>query len=838
MEEILIKYKVDMDSLNSDYQEIIKQSDRTIQAIESKQIKPSFVDDLKQGLKLINQEAQKLGFGNLEKEIDGIVMDTAKLQKLIESLSASMKGMKSGTTEFKALDSIIQSANKQLATLTQNTEKSGTTIRTQMRQATAEVQNLANKYGLLDKRTVEAAKKAAMLRDTVGDAQGLIQAFNPDTKFQGLTNALQGSVGAFTAVQGAMALVGSESEDLQKTLVRVNGAIALSTGIAQLQQSKDAFIALQAQAVATFQAIRAQIGLTGIGAIALAIGAIAYNWDKVKAAISGVSVEAQELAELAKKDIEIQDEKIKQLNNQDEILKLQGKSEREILELKRANLKLIHQQKAEDIKRILETKILEFNAFRDREKYITKALTGGNVSRISPEMQARIDELNKLTEETRTQLTEMKNSEAKIQNEIISIDKKSADERSKNAKERLKEIQEANKAYFDEFEKDQKLRGKIEFADDYYSQIEKVKAENDKYFKEFGEDSKLVGQYISADEYYKKAEENEKKLQSIRDANEKQFETLSKGRIQTFEDYEKEKAEILKSQIQELSDYAKNGILLNLGINPASVDRIKLGIENTLAVFKNELSSIEQKWGAGAQLASDAYFAVSDAIRNNERQATQRELEELNAQQEEELRLAGENEQKKEIIRQKYDLKKREIKRREAEADKRKAIFDATVSAAAQVAKVLATPWMIPIVLALGATQIALIASTPIPKFEKGGQVPDGLLDGKPHSAGGVPLIAEGGEYIVNKRETAKNMPLLEAINEGKLREHLDAHIIAPEMRKRQSEWMQSENKRRVEEASLYVNKAMSDTMSSFRRENNANMTRLISKFDKSKTNL
>ena len=73
------------------------------------------------------------------------------------------------------------------------------------------------------------------------------------------------------------------------------------------------------------------------------------------------------------------------------------------------------------------------------------------------------------------------------------------------------------------------------------------------------------------------------------------------------------------------------------------------------------------------------------------------------------------------------------------------------------------------IMAALGAIQVALIAKQigaikPI-KYAEGG-----LLQGPSHSQGGIPIgrtgvEVEGNEYVVNKRSTAKYLPLLEAIN-------------------------------------------------------------------------
>lgn len=73
------------------------------------------------------------------------------------------------------------------------------------------------------------------------------------------------------------------------------------------------------------------------------------------------------------------------------------------------------------------------------------------------------------------------------------------------------------------------------------------------------------------------------------------------------------------------------------------------------------------------------------------------------------------------------------------------------------------------IMAALGAIQVALIAKQigaikPI-KYAEGG-----LLSGPSHAQGGIPIgrtgvEVEGNEYVVNKRSTAKYLPLLEAIN-------------------------------------------------------------------------
>ena len=119
-------------------------------------------------------------------------------------------------------------------------------LKTQLREAQQEVQVLAEKFGATSREATEAAKKAAKLKDAIGDAKALTDAFNPDAKFNALTQSLGGVAGGFSAVQGAMGLFGSESENVQKALLKVQSAMALSQGINSVIAAKDSFTNLAA----------------------------------------------------------------------------------------------------------------------------------------------------------------------------------------------------------------------------------------------------------------------------------------------------------------------------------------------------------------------------------------------------------------------------------------------------------------------------------------------------------------------------------------------------------------------------------------------------------------
>lgn len=186
-----------------------------------------------------------------------------------------------------------------------NAGESVGSLKKQLREASAEVAILSDKFGATSKEAIEAAKRAAELKDRIGDARALTEAFNPDAKFKALSASLSGVAGGFAAVQGAIGLFGGESKELEKQLLKVQSALALSQGLQSIGESIDSFKQLgaviqsttlftkanQAANVATaatmralgvaaettslsFKALKAAIVSTGILAAVVVIGEI------------------------------------------------------------------------------------------------------------------------------------------------------------------------------------------------------------------------------------------------------------------------------------------------------------------------------------------------------------------------------------------------------------------------------------------------------------------------------------------------------------------------------------------------------------------------------------
>ena len=102
-----------------------------------------------------------------------------------------------------------------------------------------------------------------------------------------------------------MAVFGSEKEDLEKAILKTQGAMALLQGVTEITnilQKESAFSSLflsnaqKANAVSTEAATTATKGFsraliaTGIGAIVVAIGTLIAYWDDLKGAVESTSV--------------------------------------------------------------------------------------------------------------------------------------------------------------------------------------------------------------------------------------------------------------------------------------------------------------------------------------------------------------------------------------------------------------------------------------------------------------------------------------------------------------------------------------------------------------------
>jgi hypothetical protein len=269
-------------------------------------------------------------------------------------------------------------------------------------------------------------KAAGQLQDKVGDLNQRIKFFASDTKnLDGAIATVQGLAGAFSLAQGAMALVGAENEDLQKTLLKVQGSMAVLNGLQEVSNAlnKDSaariFLTTNATklwnsqlllSIRGLKGVQAAIAATGFGAIAVAIGLVVANWDKLNKKFEETGVLGKALITILLPIIPL----FQAINKGIELLGFNTKSLNEVLEenisKQELNIKVLDAAGA-SVKRLVaaEKELLKTKAVKamlledekEREKQLgeIKAAYLGLLKREREEEKRQSDELEKQRKE-------------------------------------------------------------------------------------------------------------------------------------------------------------------------------------------------------------------------------------------------------------------------------------------------------------------------------------------------------------------------------------------------------------------------------------------------------
>ena len=328
-----------------------------------------------------------------------------------------------------------------------NASESVGSLKKQLREATAEVAILSDKFGATSKEAIEAAKRAAELRDRIGDARALTEAFNPDAKFKALSSSLSGVAGGFAAVQGAIGLFGAESKQLEKQLLKVQSALALSQGLQSVGESIDSFKQLGAvikdKVVTSFSTLRGAIVATGIGALVVGLGLLIANFDKVKKVVLNLVPGLGQVADFIGKII----------NKVTDFVGITSEAERKIAKLISDNEKSIKatnrflELNADKYDEYTQRKIKANLEFKEKQNEFLKDEELSETERIEFIKQAR----EKANREILKADKDRADALAKARKDASDKEQKDAEEKEKKAKElRDKQLQKISEGRLDE----------------------------------------------------------------------------------------------------------------------------------------------------------------------------------------------------------------------------------------------------------------------------------------------------------------------------------------------------------------------------------------------------
>jgi hypothetical protein len=325
-------------------------------------------------------------------------------------------------------------------------------LKSQLREAQAEVAKLSEQFGATSREAANAAKKAAELKDQIEDAKALTDAFNPDAKFKAVSAALGGVASGFAAYQGALGLVGVESKAVEEQLLKVQSAMALAEGINGVTSSIDSFKNLGAviknNVVAAFTTLKGAIIATGIGALVVTIG---FLLPKIMEWIDGTKeLERRQNAlnhEIDQANIKYKkntEEIDKNLNAELRLAKARGASEQEQLNIeKKFNKERVQVQKrtVEDLDKLLKDKRnMYIEAYVDEDWDRAKAL-----NKEFKDLQAQRNEILKAK---KNQNEELKLRQEELNISTLTKQKESFKETHKDLKENLKKEVETYEEYF------------------------------------------------------------------------------------------------------------------------------------------------------------------------------------------------------------------------------------------------------------------------------------------------------------------------------------------------------------------------------------------------------
>ena len=168
--------------------------------------------------------------------------------------SISLEGQDNLSNTLKSVKNNIEGVGKSTSQLDRISEKFGkienstAPLKKRLRELQAMIAQM-NFDGLTDNDVfVRMTAKAAEMKDALGDASQAVRLMSSDTaKLDATIEAMQGLAGVAGVATGAIALLGTENEDLQRAMLKVQSAIAVMNGVQQIANvlNKDSILMLK-----------------------------------------------------------------------------------------------------------------------------------------------------------------------------------------------------------------------------------------------------------------------------------------------------------------------------------------------------------------------------------------------------------------------------------------------------------------------------------------------------------------------------------------------------------------------------------------------------------------
>ena len=668
-----------------------------------------------------------------------IVKGTEKYISDLKSTSGAIDELKTeikevgtdGTKAFTILGNEAESAGNEI----EKTDKKTASYKTQLKQMRAEVITLtlelnkmkdAGKQGTkeftdLDTKIKTLTNDAGSLDDVIRDVSGTVKNAGSDTRGLDRTLRVVTSVSAgFQLAQGSVALFGSENKELTNALIKLNGIMAVTNALQQISDEylkEDSVLtgfaakAKQLYATAIAEASVATQIFYGIlsGGLLIALGLLITNWKEVTKWLGIAKTSTEDLAEVSRQAQKVEEDR-KQLQDAElRYLKAKGASNRELIkqELRIAEAELARIQRNIDISKFSVINPLDPNAPEKRRKEIERnkevdkqyqtQLLNAQSKILELKASLKEEDLSKPFEKATKAIKELKLElpiKLDVESNMELFDAK-LNSLITNAETELKSLFTAELLLGNNPQDNVQIRYLIQQLEMLKKQLDEAKNKYDNLTLEKIQPKGLAD--ISAtDDTLKGLTQSSTLVKQPLTFWERLFGTEKEN--QTKEQLIQEqikKAQYIVGQINEIG----------AGIGDVASKAIAIRANN-------ELSALEDKKKRGL-ISEKEYEKESAKIKNEAAQ------------------------------------KQRKVDIAMAIAKIPMAVLQALSSAPPPANYALAA-----ISGALALAQVAILASTPLPKFKEGGLTNrifkgSGAVVGKSHEQGGVNAELEGNEYVV-----------------------------------------------------------------------------------------
>jgi hypothetical protein len=220
-------------------------------------------------------------------------------------------------------------------------------LKTAIKAAKDEQIAMSEKFGASSVEATNAAKKIAELKDKVDD-------LNDSSK------SLKGT--GFEMLKQGFSQVREGLMNLDFDKVKT-GLTAMSSG----------FVSMGKAAISSLQGIKGAIAATGIGLLVIALGTIYAYWEDIKGVVDGLTPELKKQNELAAERVKLAEKALQEATLEENSLRLQGKTEKEILIIRGERLKTAIKEQIASIEVAEQTKKSQIEAAQ-RNKDILQGL--------------------------------------------------------------------------------------------------------------------------------------------------------------------------------------------------------------------------------------------------------------------------------------------------------------------------------------------------------------------------------------------------------------------------------------------------------------------------------